>query len=94
MLLHFTIVFLSAAKWVADIPAAQGVVGGELAEQVDFVLRFRIVIEQCGEVAAAEGKDVRCFVHDIDGDGLAAVSGEIQPAFPGEGDAVLACGLS
>ncbi len=94
MLLHFTIVFLPAAERIADIPAAQGVVGGELAEQVDFVLRLRIVIEQGGEVIAAEGKDVRRFVHDIDGDSPAAVPGEIQSAFLGDGDAVPACGLS
>ena len=90
MLLHLSIFFPITAKGVTHVFPAQGILGSELTEKVDFVFRLRIIVEQRRKVATPESKDMRGALHEFDRHGLTAVLREIKSAFLGQCDTMLA----
>lgn len=94
VLLHLLVFFEIAAKGITDIATAQTIIRRELAQEIDFFFRLRIFRKQGRQVRAPERKDVRGFFDQVDGDGPAFVTAEVEALGLGQCDAMPAGVLS
>ncbi len=84
----------AGTEGVNDIAATEGVVLGELGDEVGFVRGGGEIHLQSGEMVAAHGEDVGGALEELPRDGAAAVAGEIVAEGAEELDRMTAGGLA